>query len=264
MKTRSLKFGVSIFALIVSLIFINWTNLTDAKKPQTSKINTLTRAEIKAGWKLLFDGKTFNGWRGLGRDHVPAGLWIIENDMIKKVDTGEVEKLPDGRPAEGGDLMTIDTFENFELTFEWKVNKSGNTGLKYNVSEEMSQKYGSMFSALGFEYQLMDYDVNNIAKMKPSGLTGALYDLLPSKNVVMKPVGEFNSSRILVDGNHVEHWLNGTKVVEFEFGSKELMDAYKVSKFKDVPGFCDKRKAHIVLQNHNDESWFRNIKIREL
>jgi hypothetical protein len=265
MKNRSLKLSLYIGALIVPLMFINCGGTTKKDKPEASEINTLTKAEIRDGWKLLFDGQTFNGWRGIGRDHVPVGLWVIENGLIKKVNTGEVEKLPDGRPAEGGDLMTVDIFENFELTFEWKVNKSGNTGLKYNVSEEMSEKYGTKYSALGFEYQLMDHPVGTDAgELNPTHMTGSLYDLLPSKNIAMMPVGEFNSSRILVNGKHVEHWLNGTKVLEYELGSQELMDAYKVSKFKDIPGFCDKRKAHIILQNHNDESWFRNIKIREL
>jgi hypothetical protein len=246
-------------------MFIRWNTIKENKEPETSKNNTLTKAEIKEGWKLLFDGKTFNGWRGIDRDHVPNGLWAIEDGQIKKVNTGDVQKLSDGRPVEGGDLMTTGTFENFELSFEWKINKAGNSGLKYNVSEEMSQKYGSKFSALGFEYQLLDDgDEAYKGKLKPSQFSGSLYDLLPAKNTVLKPIGEFNNSMILVNGNHVEHWLNGTKILEFEFGSKELDKAYKVSKFNKIPGFQDKRKAHIVLQNHNDESWFRNIKIRVL
>ncbi len=261
MNTRILKFCALLVTVAVSLMFISWN--TENKEPKTSKNNTLTKAEIKEGWKLLFDGKTFIGWRGIDRDHVPNGLWAIEDGQIKKVNTGDVKKLPDGRPVEGGDLMTTETFENFELSFEWKINKSGNSGLKYNVSEEMSKEYGSKFSALGFEYQLLDDEAYK-GNLKPSQFSGSLYDLLPAKNIVLNPLGEFNSSRMLVDGNHVEHWLNGIKVLQFEFGSKELDEAYKVSKFNKIPGFQDKRKAHIVLHNHNDESWFRNIKIREL
>jgi len=253
-----------LLAIVGSFIFSSWRTVPADKDNKANQINTLTNKEKKAGWRLLFDGKTFNGWRGLGRDHVPNGLWVIENGLIRKINTGDVKKLPDGRPVEGGDLMTTNTFDNFELTFEWKINKAGNSGLKYNVSEEMSQKYGSDFAALGFEYQLLDdEDVAYKGILKPSQFSGSLYDLIPSRNVVLKPVGEFNSSRILVDGNHVEHWLNGIKVVEYEFGSKELDEAYKISKFNKIPGFQNKRKAHIVLQNHNDESWFRNIKIRE-
>jgi hypothetical protein len=251
--------------MIISLLFINWGDIKESNKPKLSKNISLTDSMTRGGWKLLFDGKTFKGWRGLGMDHVPSGLWIIENGMIKKVNTGDVKKLPDGRAVEGGDLITVDTFDNFELSFEWKINKEGNSGLKYNVSEEMSQEYGSKYSALGFEYQLLDDGDANYKKiLKPAQFSGSLYDLIPAKNVVLKPVGEFNMSRIVVNDKHVEHWLNGIKVVEFEFGSKELEDAYKASKFRKIPGFIDKRQAHIVLQNHNEESWFRNIKIREL
>ena len=265
MKKGNLKLFTFILTIAVSITLINWTLIPEIRKEKTPEINTLTKAERAAGWRLLFDGKTLNGWRGLGRDHVPVGLWVIEEGLIKKVNTGNVQKLPDGRPVEGGDLMTIETFDNFDLTFEWKINKAGNSGLKYNVSEEMSQTYGSKYSALGFEYQILD-DANAMynGKLIPSQFTGSLYDILPPENVVLKPIGEFNSSRILVDGNHVEHWLNGKKVVEYEFGSKELEEGYKVSKFNKIPGFTDKRKAHLVLTNHNDESWFRNIKIRVL
>jgi hypothetical protein len=265
MKIRNLKFYAAFLPLAVSLFFINYSVAAQGKGATSSKINTLTDAEKKAGWRLLFDGTTFNGWRGIGRDHVPVGLWVIEDGLIRKVNTGNIKNLPDGRPVEGGDLMTTETFDNFELTFEWKINKAGNSGLKYNVSEEMAEKNGSKYSALGFEYQLLDDgDTTYKGKLKPSQYSGSLYDLIPSKNVVLKPIGEFNSSRILVNGNHAEHWLNGNKVVEYEFGSKELDEAYKVSKFNKIVGFTDKRKAHIVLQNHNDESWFRNIKIRDL
>jgi len=210
MKTRNLIF-LLIFSLFTFPVLITGrTPVRDKAKSGSSVMNTLTKAEKKAGWKLLFDGKTLAGWRGLGMDHVPNGLWIVENGLIRKVNTGNVKKLPDGRPVEGGDLMTIDTFENFELTFEWKINKAGNSGLKYNVSEEMSQKYGSKYSALGFEYQLLDdNDPSYRGKLKLSQFSGSLYDLLPAKNITLKPIGEFNSSRILVDGNHVEHWLNG-------------------------------------------------------
>lgn len=265
MKNQTTKFYVLLISLVLAAITISWNTIQESNAQKASKINTLTKAETKEGWRLLFDGKTFTGWRGLGRENVPNGLWVVENGMIKKVNLGDVKKLPDGRPVEGGDLATKEEFENFELTFEWKINKGGNSGLKYNVSEEMSEKNGSKYSALGFEYQLLDdADAAYKGKLKSSQFSGSLYDLLPAKNIVLKPIGEFNSSRILVDGNHVEHWLNGIKTLEYEFGSKELDEAYKVSKFNKIQGFTDKRKAHIILQNHNDESWFRNIKIREI
>ena len=249
------------FCLLISFFLAGYS--TD-KKEQQSKPNVLSATEKKDGWKLLFDGKTFNGWRGLGRDHVPKGLWVVENGQIRKIKNSDMKQLQDGSPVEPGDLMTVDTYENFELSFEWKIEKEGNSGLKYNVSEQMCEENGSKYSALGFEYQLLDDSDPMYKDLKPSQYSGSLYDLIPAKNIVLKPVGEFNSSRIIVNGNHAEHWLNGVKVVEYEFGSKELDEAYKLSKFNKIKGFCDKRKAHIVLQNHQDASWFRNIKIRVL
>ena len=265
MKNQRLLVWIIIIVIGLPLMFIGCKSNGEKNETGRPVINTLTKEELKEGWKLLFDGQSCNGWRGLGRDHVPDGLWVIEDGLIRKVNTGDNKTLPDGRPVEGGDLMTIDTFENFDLSFEWKINKAGNSGLKYNVSEEMCQENGSRYSALGFEYQLLD-DGDEAYKgvLKSAQFTGSLYDLKPSANVVLKPVGEFNNSRIIVDGKHVEHWLNGTKVVEYEFGSDELIEACKISKFNKITGFTDKRNGHIVLQNHNDESWFRNIKIREL
>ncbi|HLP72491.1 MAG TPA: DUF1080 domain-containing protein [Bacteroidales bacterium] len=244
-------------------LFILISILASGQDKSIQKFNTLSSKEKKEGWKLLFDGKTFSGWRGLGRDHVPIGLWIVEDGMIRKLKSSSVKQLPDGRPVENGDLMTIDTYNDFELVFEWKIDKGGNSGLKYNVSEELCKQNGSEFSALGFEYQMLDDADPQYKNLKPSQYSGSLYDLIPAKNINLKPVGEFNTSRIIVKGNG-EHWLNGIKVVEYEFGSKELEDAFLKSKFSKINGFTDKKKAHIVLQNHADEAWFRNIKIREL
>jgi hypothetical protein len=221
--------------------------------------------EKEQGWELLFDGETFKGWRGLGRDNVQTEMWKIENGSIRKLNSGEVPSMPDGQPLEGGDLMTIATFDNYELYFEWKILKGGNTGLKYNVSEEMSQQYGSKYSALGFEYQLLDdSDTLYAGKLKPSQYTGSLYDMVAAENAKIQPTGIFNSSRIVVNDKKVEHWLNGKKVVAYEFGSQHLDSLYLKSKFVDYPGFLEKRKGHIVLQNHKDDAWFRNIKIREI
>ena len=238
----------------------------DGKKPG-EVLNQLTDQEKADGWRLLFDGETFNGWRGLGRDHVPEAHWKIEDGAIRKLNSDEVPKLPDGSDPESGDLATVETFENYELYFEWKILKAGNSGLKYNVSEEISKKYGSGFSALGFEYQLLDdEDPKYDGKLKPSQYTSSLYDMIPaeSESVQKKPVGEFNSSKIIIDGNYVEHWLNGKKTVSYEFGSDQLVSAYEDSKFIKYENFLDKKSGHIILQNHSDDAWFRNIKIREI
>ena len=269
MEIHKIKIKTSHFlGLILSLLLFSCHEKVVKKVPKTepnaTHDNTLSYQEIQQGWKLLFDGKTFNGWRNLGRKDVETALWKIEDGNIHKVNSGDVPSLPDGQPVEGGDLMSIDTYDNYELYFEWKILEAGNTGLKYNVSEELSQKY-SEHSALGFEYQLLDdKDTLYAGKLIASQYTGSLYDMIPAKNTKLKPVGEFNTSRIIIDGNHVQHWLNGEKVVEYDFGSKQLDSLYKISKYKDYPHFLDKRSGHIILQNHKDDAWFRNIKIRNI
>jgi len=230
---------------------------------QAAPATTLTEAEQAAGWKLLFDGNTFNGWRGLGWDVVPLGHWVIEEGSIKKVADEEVPRQADGRPLRGGDLMTIDSFENFELSLEWRISLGGNSGIKYNVSEELSTSRGGGHSALGFEYQVLDDDRH------PDGAdedhrSGALYDLIAPQNKQLRPVGEFNQTRIIFQDNHGEHWLNGAKVVEFDLGTSLMDSLLAASKYRKIPGFGDKKKGHIVLQDHGDTVWFRNIKIRLL
>ncbi|MDB4917711.1 MAG: hypothetical protein JWM95_5355 [Gemmatimonadetes bacterium] len=225
--------------------------------------NTLTTAEEKGGWKLLFDGKSFAGWRGLGYDNVPTATWRIVDGTIEKVPKANVVTLPDGQPAAGGDLMTIPTFTDFELAFEWKVPPGANSGVKYNVSEELSVKSAN-HAALGFEYQVLDDSLNSDNKI-PTHRAGSLYDLItPNATKKLRPVGEWNSSRIIVRGNHGEHWLNGTIVVSYELNSPEFKALMDKSKYKSIPGFADHRAGHIVLQDHNDGAWFRNIKIREI
>jgi Domain of Unknown Function (DUF1080) len=226
--------------------------------------NSLTVPEQQSGWHLLFDGKTFDGWRGLGYDSVPTAHWKIENGTIRKLADGQVPRMPDGQPAAGGDLMTRETFRDFELTWDWKISRAGNSGVKYNVSEEISMAAAPNHAALGFEYQMLDDSLHEDNKV-PSHRAGALYDLIPpNANKVLAPVGQWNSSRIVFRGNHGEHWLNGKEVVEFELGTP-LMDSLMArSKYRDIKGFAQKRAGHIVLQDHVDEVFFRNIKIRVL
>lgn len=210
-----------------------------------------------AGWRSLFDGKTLNGWRGFHSDKVPAG-WAVENGCIKKVKAqGELGQA-------GGDLITVDQFDNFEFQVDWKLSKGGNSGIKYLVSENLPPKGRS---GVSFEYQVLDDDNHPDAKMGIAGnrTAGSLYDLIPaSKDKKVNPLGEFNQTRIVVKGNHIEHWLNSVKVVEFERGSTALKQHIAASKFKDTKGFGETAKGHILLQDHGDEVWFCNIKIREL
>ena len=248
---------VIVFGLFAAIIFGCTTSVKENH-------NQLTKQEIEEGWELLFDGKTLNGWRGLGRDTVETNHWKVENGEIHKVDSRLVPPLPSGEKINGGDLMTIDTFDNFELSFEWKIKEAGNSGIKYNVSEELTNAWGSEYAALGFEYQILDDGHEMYKELKPHQFTGALYEMYAPENVQLKPVGEYNSSRILLNGNHGEHWLNGIKVVEYELATAEFDSLYQLSKFVKYPGFEKKRKGHIVITNHTDESWYRNIKIRRI
>jgi 3-keto-disaccharide hydrolase len=226
--------------------------------------NTLTAAERGQGWRLLFNGKTFAGWRGLGYDSVPSAHWRIVNGSIMKIASGNVPKMPDGQPANGGDLMTVDTFRDFELSFQWKATPAMNSGVKYNVSEEFSLKHATNHAALGFEYQLIDDSLNDDNKI-PSHRAGALYDLIPPNAAKrLLPVGQWNTSRIVFRGNHGEHWLNGAKIVEYDLGTPRMDSLLAKSKYRTIPGFADRRAGHIILQDHGDEIYFRSIKLRPL
>jgi hypothetical protein len=226
--------------------------------------NALSSAERAAGWRLLFDGKTLAGWRGLGYDSVPTAHWKVENGAIKKVPSGEIPRMPDGQPARGGDLMTTERFADFELSWEWKIGRAGNSGVKYNVSEELSMAAAPNHAALGFEYQLLDDSLHEDNKV-PSHHAGALYDLIaPNASKILRPIGEWNVSKIVYRGNHGEHWLNGSKIVEFELGTPHMDSLLAKSKYRNIKGFAQRRIGHIVLQDHGDEVYFRSIKIRPL
>lgn len=219
--------------------------------------NSLTPAEKAAGWKLLFDGKTWNGWRGFRREKVPAEGWTIEDGAIKHV-AGQGEQS-----QQGGDIITVGQYDNFDLQLEWRISPGGNSGIKYLVAEEMVK---SGYSGLGFELQVLDDDRHPDAKMGKDGnrTASALYDLIAPKNKVLHTVGEWNQVRLVIRGNQVEHWLNGTNVVQYELGSPKLKSLIAESKYKNIAGFGEVRKGHILLQDHGNEVWFRNIKLREL
>jgi hypothetical protein len=228
--------------------------------------NTLTDAEKAAGWRLLWDGHDFEGWRGLGMDSVPTEHWKIVDGAIYKVPSGDVPKAPDGQPLKGADLITKDTFKNFELSWDWKISPGGNSGLKYNVDEALSLKNPTARAALGLEYQMLDDDRHPDGKLL-THRAGALYDLIPpdSTKKHLAPVGEWNHSRIVFNGNHGEHWLNGEKVVDYDLGSARMDSAFAKSKWHDMPEYITRKpESHIVLQDHNDAVWVRNVKIREI
>lgn len=209
--------------------------------------NQLSAQEKAAGWKLLFDGKTTNGWRSFKKQSFPGKGWVVEGSWLHCLGKG------------GGDIITDAEFDNFELAWEWKQASDGNSGLKYFIIETRP-------SAIGHEYQMIDDEREPDARIgNGKRVTAAFYDVLPpASKTPTKPPGEINQSRIVVKGNHVEHWLNGAKVLEYECGSDEVKAAVANSKFKNTPGFGEKVKGHLLLQDHNSEVWFRNLKIREL
>lgn len=216
-------------------------------------LNTLSPQEKADGWELLFDGKTTDGWRGHGRESFPTNGWEVEDGCLRTYGPG------DEMGSRGGDLVTTRKFWNFELSFDWKIAPGGNSGVKYMVIEPEKGRSG-----LGFEYQLLDDDKNPDAK-RPDHRAGALYDLIPPNDQkTLKPVGEFNQSRLVVNGTRVEQWLNGAKVVEVDIATPAFKGAIARSKYRRIKNFGRKAPTVILLQEHGSDVWFRNIKIRPL
>lgn len=253
--------------LAVALLAVGTSACQDAEppaEPLSSLESTATEpADPTTDWVDLFDGETFTGWRGIGREDPPTGHWQIEDGTLRKVATGSVPVAADGQPLEGGDLLSVGTWRDFEFSFEWKVAPGANSGIKYNVSEELSIASPPSRAALGFEYQVLDDDLHPDAQNGPNRQAGALYDLLgagPSKT--LRPVGEFNTGRILLIGNHGEHWLNGVKILEYDLESEDFAARLAASKYAPIAGFADRRAGHLVLQDHSDDVWFRNLRLR--
>jgi hypothetical protein len=221
--------------------------------------NTLSDREIANGWKLLYDGHTSNGWRGATLKTFPPKGWLYAD--------GTMHVLPSEGKEEsgGGDIVTDSLYSAFDLSFEFKITPGANSGVKYFVTLSEVTKG----SAIGLEYQVLDDKLHPDAKLGRNGdrTLASLYDLIPSNKPerFIRPVGAWNTGRIIVyPNNHVEHYLNGIKVLEYERGSKEFRDLVAISKYVIWKNFGEAKEGHILLQDHGNETFFRSIKLRRL
>ncbi len=225
--------------------------------PSATADNTLSAEEKKGGWQLLFDGKTLNGWRNFGKKTIGKD-WRIDDNALHLFVAAKGENGWQSR--EGGDIITNDEYENYELQLEWKISPCGNSGIIYNVIE--SDKYQYVWQT-GPEMQVLDNACHPDSKIHKHR-AGDLYDLIPCSQETVKAAGEWNKARLVVNKGRVEHWLNGVKVVETQLWDDAWKKMVAASKFKEMAGFGTGRKGHIALQDHGDKVWFKNIKIKKL
>jgi len=245
--------------------------------------NTLTPKEKAEGWILLFDGKTFNGWEDPSRKSPPGDSFVIEDGCLKSVPHPRIEE----------DLFTQQTFRDFELVFDWKISPGGNSGVKYRIQDRVmliDEAPGVRFEdranaslknrrtgrpaqgqeyVVGFEYQVLDNQANPDARRGANHQAGALYDMIPPVKDATLPVGDFNHSRLIVKGDHVEHWLNGAKVVDGSLDDPGVATGTAArwgqgSRVYELLVKHPREDCQISLQNHSTDAWFKNIKIRRL
>ncbi|QZT38457.1 DUF1080 domain-containing protein [Halosquirtibacter xylanolyticus] len=219
---------------------------TSCAKKQT--LNHLTKQEQKQGWELLFDGKTTNGWRTYGKDDISG--WKVIDGVLYNSGKGS---------DHGGDIITMKEYDNFELYIEWRIDSKSNSGIFYHVNDKVE----NAIYKTAPEYQLLD-DKGWPTKLNASQYTGANYAMNPPTGAEVRPLHEFNNSRIIVNGPHVEHWLNGVKVVDYELWSESWEQNVKDCKWSKYPNYGRFKKGHIGLQDHGGSTRFRNIKIRRL
>lgn len=206
--------------------------------------NTLTAAEQQDGWKLLFDGLSTHGWRGFRKKQAPPG-WAVEDGSLTRV-------------APAGDLITTRQYRDFELALEWKVSEGGNSGIMYRVTEGSGATYET-----GPEMQVLD-DARHADGRSRVTAAGSAFGLYAAPEGIVRPAGEWNQVRIVARGHHVEHWLNGVKVVEYELESRDWESRVATTKFRRWPAYGRAPKGYVALQDHGDRVWYRSIKIREL
>ena len=223
-----------------------------------SQENTLTKKEKKEGWVLLFDGKTTDGWRGYDKTAFPEKGWTVEDGTLHVIGSSRGEA-----GGGGGDLLYDKKFRNFELSLEWKVSEGGNSGIFYLAQEIPGEPVWKSAP----EMQILDNERHPDAKLGVNGnrAAGSLYDLIPGDLKAVKPAGEWNKVSILVYKGTVVHFVNGKQVLEYHLWTDDWKNMVLNSKFKDYTWFLNTaEEGFIVLQDHGDDVWFRNIKIKEM
>ena len=235
---------------------VRWRNLR-IQEVAAPASNTLSAEEKAAGWSLLWDGKTSEGWRSVRGPEFPTGGWEIKDALLIINETGGAES------ASAGDIITKAKYSNFELQLDFKITPGANSGIKTFVDPELNKGPGS---AIGPEFQILDDECHPDAKLGRDGnrTIGSLYDMktAPADKKVM-PVGEWNHARILSDNKRLTYWLNGEKTIDIERGGKEWRDLVAISKYKIWPNFGELAEGHILLQDHGNQVFYRNIKIRD-
>ncbi|MBS1543323.1 MAG: DUF1080 domain-containing protein [Bacteroidetes bacterium] len=248
-------FAFILIAVLTTLLACQKSAKNDDQNSE-AVMNMLTDEEKASGWELLFDGKTLNGWKRYNHDTI-GPLWSVRDSAIMCNGEG----LGEGSKAAAGSLMTIKQYSNFELTLEWKLSPKGNSGILYHVVEkpELKHDYES-----GPECQILD-DPAYVGQINDAQRAGSNYDMYPAAaDRKVNPPGQWNSVRIIYNNGHVEHWLNGQKVVEFQEGTQDYQERFKKSKWVDYPQWNQSNTGSISLQDHGAPVYFRNIKIKVL
>lgn len=248
-------FKILILSSLIALIACN--SARKATSGAGGEMNMLTAAEKRDGWILLFDGKTLDGWRSYKKQTVGSDWKVQEGTIVL-----EQQKDASGKriPGNGGDITAGGEFADFELKLDWKIDNCGNSGIIYRAIE--AEKYNYPWQT-GPEMQIVDNACHPDAKIEKHR-AGDFYDVVKSSKENVKPALEWNSIRIVAKGNHIEQWQNGEKVIDVQMGTEEWKALLKASKWKDYPDFSLAPKGLIVLQDHGDRVWFRNIKIKKL